>query len=270
LPLIATVDLDALKIWSLRGDSHRPGVRGLRLHRPALEQATSKAIHAELAAEILVVDSAHARKSVHWHGEDPFPLERLLELDDGLTARTLGIDDALSNRLRTAARWHAESHWSSDAADAVLALGVAFDALLAEPGGGPGRVIIERRALLEPRLDQRADRARTMREIYEARSSVAHGGRSSKLSESGFLRSASRELRITARQLVALGAVMRLGSEKDVAAAFEDLRWGTLRIDTPASMTSDLQPESEGSQRLSQGLEDQSGDDDPWCGNRRP
>lgn len=47
----------------------------------------------------------------------------------------LVANDAVPSRLRVAARWYAEAHWAFDTHTAALALGVAFDSLVAAKDG---------------------------------------------------------------------------------------------------------------------------------------
>jgi hypothetical protein len=227
--LLLQEDPGSRDLWSLRGDAFRPGVRGLRLHRPALRDVGDPKLNEELSAEIVHVTSKGTRTGHHWFGEEPFPLDDLLDASvRKVVASIMAGRDAIHKRVRTAARWHARFHWSADRADAMLALGVAFDALLAEPGGSPGRVIIERFALLEPSPALRAEAATRIRRIYEARSSVAHGGIAKELSEPDFVREAAVALREASRRILDLSARTDLRTEAAIRDTFDALRWGTM------------------------------------------
>lgn len=61
--------------YSLRGDAYRPGVRGLALHRPALEQAGRNApeLSRELAAQVLQRSTLSNGVTHHWWGGGPVP-----------------------------------------------------------------------------------------------------------------------------------------------------------------------------------------------------
>ena len=73
-----------LGLFSLRGGTNRPGIRGLTVHRPALAQALDES---ELAAEIVVVNRRGAMEHVQFHGAEPLPLSALL--GESLGARWL-------------------------------------------------------------------------------------------------------------------------------------------------------------------------------------
>jgi len=213
----------------LRGDSHKPGVRGLTLHRPAL--ARNRLVARELGAEILLAGPAAAGLHVQWYGEDPFPLDGLLRGPNSPSeiSSIVLAESTLYGRIRTAARWLSKAHWAYETEDAALALGIALDALLAESGPSPGRVLTERFALLEPDSSERAARAARMDALYGVRSSVAHGGRSSLLDQAGFIGGMAADVRWVARRLLVLSQRATVRSEKDHRALFDALKWGTLR-----------------------------------------
>jgi hypothetical protein len=142
LALMVQPDLDALSLYSLRGDTNRPGIRGLVADRKALERAAEgdERISHEIGSPMLV-DGVFGRTiSFHWYSENPFPLEQLLAPVEkrSVAERLILGSAAIHNRLRVACRWHAKAHWSTDHADAVLALGVCFGAMLSEQD--PSRV----------------------------------------------------------------------------------------------------------------------------------
>lgn len=232
LALVFESDLDQRGLFSGRGDSHRPGIRGLTLDRHALSfynRMFANSLGAELAATSFTAGFLGKQVVHHWYGEDPFPLEDLLVSG----SRASDINDILQSnssiagRFRTAARWHAKAHWSADPEDAVLALGIALDALLGESGGSPGRVLAERFALLERDKHKRPERYKQFSgEFYPARSSVAHGSRSSLLGKSGFVRFMAAEMRWAFAQLHTRTKERRDATETDHRTLFDQLKWG--------------------------------------------
>ncbi|WP_148307864.1 hypothetical protein [Actinoplanes friuliensis] len=229
LALLLEDDVEALGLYSGRGNSHRPGIRGLTLHRPALERA-KESVGAELYCRPLVVSDLGHHASAHWYGEKPFPLQALVhepERVDEISACMSG-SDAVSRRMRVAARWYAEAHWSFTSDDAVLAVGIALDALLGSRAGLPGRAMSERFALLEPDPAARHDRARVFGDLYQARSATAHGGKSRLLMQPGFTRDMERSARWAARRLLSLSNRFTPIGDDQLDKVFDDLRWGTV------------------------------------------
>ena len=226
--LVLEADPGAMDLWSMRGDAYRPGVRGISIHRSAISEIEDLA-RRELGAQIVFADPRGQRWTVHWLGERGFPIDKLLEpARRPLIDYILSGSDTLGRRLRIGARWYAKSHWAASPSDAILALGIAFDALLAEAGGSPGRVLTDRFALLERDRAKREGRAREARRIYEARSTVAHGGESSQLRDPQFVRDAQEAFRRVVRSLLALRDSTSLDSEAAYTSAFDELKWGTL------------------------------------------
>jgi hypothetical protein len=219
-----------LKLSSLRGPTNRPGVRGVTTHRPAMQAALTQHAPPELAADIALVSNGRTMWHTHWHSTDPFPLDQLLAERSRRLAieRCLTRDLPIQNRLVVAARWYAEAHWATDAEDAVLALGIALDALIGSRAGLPGRAMRERLGLLDPNLTARAARSRRYSEIFAARSAVAHGGSSERLVDATFIREMAADVVWTAYRMLALDALADPQSEQDVNDSFEQLRWGTL------------------------------------------
>jgi hypothetical protein len=224
-------DLDALGLYSLRGDSHRPGERGLTLDRQSLgilARHCSPSLAHELGSELLVRGVLGVTVSYRWKGEEPFPLGKLLErqaVKDSLI-RLLAQRGPVEARLVQAARWHAKAHWSDTPEDAVLALGVALEAMFQEEGGSPGRVLAERFALLDPERSQRPLRYRRFLEYYSARSSVAHGAKSSRSQDFMFVRQMAADMRAAISRVVELSSQAAITSEKDYSQMFERLKWG--------------------------------------------
>jgi hypothetical protein len=227
--LMLDLDPNPRGLYSLRGDTNRPGVRGLQVDRTTLEGAarSTRVLRSELGAEILVAGVFPPSVSHHWYSANVFPLGTLIAEAPSYEAieRVVAPSSSVDHRLRTAARWHSKHHWASAAEDAILALGIAFDALLSESGPSPGRVLGERFALLSKAKEERPQAYRHfMHDIYSARSTVAHGGRSSKHG-ADFVRRVSAELRGVFRAVVELTSTEGVESEEDYAKLFEHLKW---------------------------------------------
>ena len=246
IALMLQPDLDSLSLYSLRGDASRPGLRGLVVDRNALAQVAQKvsAVSKETACRVLVEGSFGERTTVHWYGEDPFPLEKLLAGPGmrSLAERLLLASSAVDRRLRVAARWHAKAHWAFEPADAVLALGISFDSMLSETGPTAGRVLSERFALLDPDSKARLNRYRQFQtEYYPARSSVAHGAKRESL-DGKFVRGMAKEARWTFRRILELTKHFEAEAEDKYQNMWELLRWnGPSACPTDAS---DMLPSS--------------------------
>lgn len=230
LALMVQPDLDALGLFSLRGDTNRPGIRGLVPDRQSLEKAaeSDERISREIGSPMLV-DGVFGRTiSFHWYGENPFPFEQLLAPAEkrSIAERLMLGSAAVHNRLRVASRWHAKAHWSTDHADAVLALGICFDAMLNEQGPSPGRVLSERYALLDPDRSQRGGRYRQFqKEYYPARSTVAHGAKSRE-HDAAFVRGMARDARWVFQRIVQLTEIAGANTEDEYNEMYENLKWG--------------------------------------------
>jgi Apea-like HEPN len=227
--LVLDLDPNARRLYSLRGDTNRPGVRGLQVDRTTLEDAarSTRILQSELGAEVLIAGVFPPSISHHWYSADVFPLCTLIAEAPSHKAieRVMSPSNSVDHRLRTAARWHSKQHWASAIEDAILALGIAFDALLSESGPSPGRVLGERFALLSKTKVERPQAYRHfMQDIYSARSTVAHGGRSSKHG-ADFVREVSAELRGVFRAIEEVTAAEGVKSEDDYAKLFEHLKW---------------------------------------------
>lgn len=228
--LLLEVDPGSLGLYSLRGATNRPGVRGVTVDRAALDALfTASGAQAELAAEVAVIGNGQIGWHVGWHSTEPVPLDRLLADTHRrrLLARCMADQSPIARRLRVAARWYADAHWATNYDDAALALGVALDALIGSQSGLPGRAMRERFALLEPNAACRAARSRRYAEIFAARSAVAHGGSANKIREHGFVRDVAAEVVWTAHRLLALDALCAPVTEQQLDENFEELRWGT-------------------------------------------
>lgn len=232
--LLLEPDPGGLGMYSLRGPANRPGSRGTTVHRPALEVAMREmGSEAELAAQIVVIGPANAHAQFGWHSTDPVPISALLSdpVRRNLVDLCARESSPVPRRIRLASRWYAEAHWASDQVDAMLALGVALDALIGSQSGLPGRAMRERFALLELDPARRGERARRYSEVFGVRSAIAHGSTSSALEDSGFVRGVSRDVVWTAHRMLAFDEVFTPASDKEVEEVFENLRWGTARWD---------------------------------------
>lgn len=230
LILLLSDRLDEHGIYSLRGATNRPGVRGIALDRGALGHLLADKGSAELAARVLTITGWGAGNALLWTSADPMPLDRLLDahllplLDDLLTAK-----DAVAQRLRVAARWYARAFWADSEDDAALAVSVALDSLLTGKDAVPGAVSKGRFALLERDPAARGARFDRYEQVYRVRSAVAHGGDATRpLARLGGARSILEDARWTARQVLALRQISTPADD----AAFRDLwgavQWGTL------------------------------------------
>lgn len=230
LALVLEPDLDGRELFSLRGDSHRPGIRGLAVDRQALRATTksSPTLTRELLADVFVSGVLGANVSHRAYGERPFPLHQLLNghrLADAQFILTSHASPQL--RLKVAARWHAKAYWSSGVEDAVLALGIAFEALLSEGNPSPGRVLSERFAFLAREPSERPARYRLFnQEYYPARSSVAHGSKKRSI-DYRFVRGMAADLRHTFAKIASLIKANAVESESGYNQMFDALKWGT-------------------------------------------
>ncbi|MFE2628938.1 hypothetical protein ACFXDP_13515 [Streptomyces sp. NPDC059374] len=218
------------KLWSLRGDTNRPGVRGITLDRKAVEAGLRESgDHVELYSSPLIIDAIGQSGVVEWLGEDPIPLRELLQDEELRSAVEVCLTqgNTFLRRLHVAARWFADSYWASAQDDAALAAGVALDALLGSKSALPGRAMRERYALLERDPQARAERAKEHEEIYATRSIVAHGGEVRKVSEGNFLRDMQDSITWASWRLLDAHSTFSISSEKELESLFDDLRWGT-------------------------------------------
>jgi hypothetical protein len=228
--------LDEHGIYSLRGSTNRPGVRGIALDRGALGDLLAETGSAELAARVLTITSWGAGNNFMWTSASPMPLDGLLDADLlSLLGDLLAADDAIAQRLRVAARWYARAFWAGAEDDAALAVSVALDSLLTGKDAVPGAVSKGRFALLERDPAARGTRFDRYEQVYKVRSAVAHGGDATRpLARIGGARSILEDARWTARQLLAL---RQISTPKD-DAAFRELwgavQWGTLPWTEPS------------------------------------
>ncbi len=124
LVTLLEVDLPGHRVYR-RGSVNRPGLRGLTLDRGSIERGLRSEARVELYLRGLRVspDFPAAGDAVRWYSSEPFPLGALLEQDNVRAAVAKCLEDhPISARVRTAARWIAEAHYTEDDDDATLAL----------------------------------------------------------------------------------------------------------------------------------------------------
>lgn len=235
IALLLVEDKGRYGLYSVRGSWNRPGVRGLVLDRSTIESVFASSENSvELASQPLVIDEIGKSSTVRWYSSDPVPLARLLgdvNLARDLEA-VLNAPSEVAARVRLAARWYAESFWATEPDDSVLALGVSLDALIGAKSGLPGRVMRDRYALLDAAPVGRPERAKRYDEIFGVRSAVAHGGTSSRVSESGFVRKIQGDVTWAARRLLCVEKAFGEDLANNLDRLFDQLRWGM--IDWPS------------------------------------
>ncbi|MFH9748508.1 hypothetical protein ACH4MN_29260 [Streptomyces anulatus] len=228
--LLMEVDKEGRRLHFSRGAWNRPGVRGLTLDRSAIEQGMRESESGvELFSKPLIYDEIGQSGGHRWYSADPIPLHAILSHEPLRTATLKALVDpgSIYRRLRVAGKWFSEAFWASNADDATLALGVALDALIGSKSGLPGRAMKERFAMLEESPAARPLRAKKYEELYRVRSTVAHGGISSKVEEEGFVKGFQNEVTWAAWRLIAMQADFSVSGDADLDEAFEGLRWGT-------------------------------------------
>lgn len=181
-----------------------------------------------MSVQPLVLSDKGAHAHGGWFSVDPVDLYALLADDSrrDFVLACLTSTDVIPRRLRVAARWYADAHWSLDKDDAILALGVALDALVGARQGLPGRILAQRFAYLEPDPTLRRARVNRWNEMYSLRSTIAHGGEASKALETFPVRDMAAEVVWTAKRLRAFDAEFPVRSEADFEAVGEQLRLG--------------------------------------------
>ena len=109
-------DLNALSLFSLRGDVNRPGIRGLVIDRTSLVEASQSApqLEREIASPVYLDGVLNPTLTFRWYSADPFPLEKILNLSETRQAaeKILLGHTAIHKRLRVAARWYGKAHWA--------------------------------------------------------------------------------------------------------------------------------------------------------------
>ncbi|WP_140403866.1 MULTISPECIES: hypothetical protein [unclassified Nocardioides] len=232
LPLLLERDLRGHEVFR-RGEVNRPGERGLTLDRAAVEAILRAAdASVELASfPLTVTDALGPYLPVQWYNAEPLPLGDLLQqtyLRDAVAA-TLEDDDPVARRLRVAARWFAEAHYTTASDDAALALGVSLDALLTGKRALPGAVMADRYALLFADPLSRRQRRREYQRFFGVRSSVAHGGHSGELRRMDLLAEFFELVHQAAWRLLEVKRVFSPSTEDAVDELFDDLRLGVVQ-----------------------------------------
>ncbi|PZA21747.1 hypothetical protein DMO24_08620 [Modestobacter versicolor] len=101
-----------------------------------------------------------------------------------------------------------------------------MDALLSGRSAVPGGAMADRFALLERDPVKRLDRRAQYLDLYGVRSSVAHGGRSSRLSDQTFTQSYQQAVHWAARRMLELGSAFAPDTPNAVDTVFDQLRLG--------------------------------------------
>ncbi|MBB3677577.1 hypothetical protein [Modestobacter versicolor] len=226
LCLLMTRELSSYRASSV--EVNRPGVRGLVLDRSAVTEFLPGSSRMELVAQPLTVTDLHpSSQTTHWYSADPLPLDAALLSSDTLNAVETAMKPwVIGPRIRTSARWFGEAFFTSEADDSSLALGVAMDALLSGRSAVPGGAMADRFALLERDPVKRLDRRAQYLDLYGVRSSVAHGGRSSRLSDQTFTQSYQQAVHWAARRMLELGSAFAPDTPNAVDTVFDQLRLG--------------------------------------------
>jgi hypothetical protein len=230
LALMLSDDLGAHGVYFLRGATNRPGIRGVTLHRPALNELLAANGAGELGARMLTITGWSSGSSFRWYSADPLPLDRLLSAGQGtLIGELLTASDAIAQRIRVAARWYARAFWADAEDDAALAVSVALDSMLTGKEAVPGAVSKSRFALLERDPAVRARRFERYDAVYAVRSAIAHGGDATRrLNEIGGARSILEDAHWVARQLLELRKVSAPADEKQFRELWSAVQWGTV------------------------------------------
>jgi len=227
LAILLENDLTGHEIYR-RGDVNRPGIRGITVDRGAIERALHDTPAAmELISLPVTASVLKNGISAQWYSAEPLPLGDLFNqayLRDAV--QSCFKTDPISNRMRVAARWFAEAHYTSADDDAALALGVAMDALLNGQRALPGNAMADRLALLSDDSSKRRQLVRDYLDAYGVRSSVAHGGRSSKLNDPEFLKKYQELVHWTAWRSLALRDKFKVSTDKGIDDLYDELRWG--------------------------------------------
>lgn len=216
---------DGLKFPS---PSYRPGPWGLTMDRNFFTQHDEDP-HMTTYGSTAVSFSHFGTHTGHrWIGTEPLDLGELARSCHAtVVERALSGSDAVSSRLRVAARWFHKSCWSSSEDDACLSLGVAMEALLT--GGGNLSTATKKHLfqMLEPDASLRPDRGKAFSDFYAVRSAVAHGASSRRLGKLGGLEWMRGQVAWAARKLARFGESGRVcESETDLQGELEHLRLG--------------------------------------------
>ncbi|MFJ5694766.1 hypothetical protein ACIP9X_13030 [Arthrobacter sp. NPDC093125] len=236
LTLMLSSRLGEHGIYSLRGESNRPGIRGATFDHGKLRDLIAQDGVGELRARILRITSWDAGEHFRWQSADPMQLDHLFDEELlPLLKDLLQAQDAIAQRLRVAARWYARAFWSHAEDDAALAVSVALDSMLTGKEAVPGAVSKGRFALLERVPSARSARFDRYEQVYQVRSAIAHGGDATRrLAKIGGARSILKDARWVAERLLDLRQI----STPENDAAFRDLwaavQWGSLPWAAPS------------------------------------
>lgn len=236
LTLMLADDLEAHGIYSLRGSTNRPGIRGVTLDRSAIVELLADHGSAELGARVLTITGWNSGNNFRWYSADPLPLDRILGadlrvvIDDLMTA-----PDAIAQRLRVAARWYARAFWAEAEDDSALAVSVALDSLLTGKDAVPGAVSKSRFALLERDPAARGVRFERYEALYKVRSAIAHGGDATRrLAQIGGARSILKDAHWVAMKLLELRDISTPPDEKEFRELWAAVQWGALEWAHPS------------------------------------
>ncbi|TCJ23785.1 hypothetical protein E0W80_09500 [Microbacterium sp. PI-1] len=237
LSLMLSGDLADYGIFSLRGATNRPGIRGTTLDRSAVSTLLATSGAGELADRVLTITGWSAGNNFRWHSADPLPLDRILSADRcSRIGDLLVAPDAIAQRLRVAGRWYARAFWAEAQDDAALAVSVALDSMLTGKDAVPGAVSKGRFALLERDPAARAARFDRYEEVYRVRSAVAHGGDASRgLARIGGARSILEDAQWVAMQLLELREISAPDDDKQFRELWSAIQWGTVSWAHPPS-----------------------------------
>lgn len=230
LILLFSDRLEEFGVYSMRGATNRPGVRGISLDRVALGEQLREKGAGELGARILTIDGWSTGNRFRWQSADPMPLSQLLDANlRPHVCDLLFAKDAIAQRVRVAARWYARAFWADAEDDAALTVSVALDSLLTGKEALPGAVSKGRFALLERVATDRDSRLRRYDEVYKVRNAIAHGGDgSSSLAKIGGARSMLLDARWVAERLVELRRIRTPNSENELRDVWSAVQWGTV------------------------------------------
>lgn len=225
--LLFTMDPSSHELWSLRGDFTRPGVRGLKMHRQSLSASSDARVKRELAARIALSSILGKSSTFNWFDSTPFPLWKLLAPPTlrKRILRRISSSGELSRRVQVAAAWHARAHWSLSVDEAILSLGIAFDALLGEDSGPQRRELAERFALLRPKAERQDAYALFSETYYTARSTVAHGRSWKAEGAVELVRKMSGDLRRTALLVEQLAVRHNISTNAEYSRYFHGIKW---------------------------------------------
>ncbi len=230
LTLMLSKRLEEHGIFSLRGATNRPGIRGTTLDHKALSDLLADKGAGELRARILRITGWGAASSIEWSSVDPLPLDRLLDSElRPVIGDLLDAQDSIAQRLRLAARWYARAFWAIAEDDAALAVSVALDAMLTGKDALPGAVSKSRFAFLERDVRERNVRFERYESVYQVRSAITHGGDASRrLAEIGGARSMLADARWVAEGLLDLRQMSKPMNDAAFRELWAAMQWGAL------------------------------------------